>query len=46
MVCQGSFNGVSGSFKKVSRVFKIVTRMFQGRLKGISREISAAFKVI
>ena len=34
------------SFSKVSGVFPVVSRVFQGRLKGVSREISVGFKGI
>ena len=49
-VCQGGCNGVSGSFKSVKKkcqgYFNIISIVFQGRLKGILREISVTFKVI
>ena len=47
---KGSFQNVSTKFQKCLKkvlygmYFKKVSRMFQGRLKGVSREISVSFK--
>ena len=41
---QGSFKRVSAKFQAYFQI--LVSRVFEGRLKGVSREISVSFKGI